>query len=153
MLLSLKRQRKDENARLTRDEDRKGAQKKAAEHLRTGAFTGTREIAHLTGAPKSAVVDIKRKMEDQDERGLRKLISPKRSEAQRVLKAEEDGMIVSHFLWAARRGFALEVDQVKSIMGRIANDGRGNNYMNGVPSDDAIRSFRARHPSPTYRKA
>ena len=36
-------------------------------------------------------------------------------------------------------------------MGRIASDGRAKTYKNGVPSGDAIRSFRARHPELIFR--
>ena len=62
-------------------------------------------------------------------------------------------MIVSHPLWSARRGLAADNAELKSLMARIANDGRPRNFKSGVPSPDAIRSFRARHPEMRFRKS
>lgn len=60
-------------------------------------------------------------------------------------------MIVEHIIRAALHEFAAELDHLKSIMARVSNDGRERSYKDGVPSNDAVRSFRARHRELTYR--
>ena len=60
---------------------------------------------------------------------------------------------MSHLLWSAKRGFAADNEELKSLMAKIANDGRKRTFKSEVPSMDAIRSFRARRPELRYRKA
>ncbi len=61
-----------------------------------------------------------------------------------VLTSEEESMIAERLIFAAKRGFAVGEDTLKSLMSQIASDGR-RRWKRGPPSDDAIRSFRARH--------
>ena len=69
-----------------------------------------------------------------------------------MLSDEEETMIFKHFQRSARRRFAVENSELKSIMGQIANDGRQRTFENGVLSHEAMQSFRARHPELRFRK-
>lgn len=59
-------------------------------------------------------------------------------------------MISERLLYAARRGFAADTNDLKSL---IAQTARLNNrpYKNDLPSDDAVRLFRSRHRELTLR--
>ena len=59
-------------------------------------------------------------------------------------------MIVQRLIYAGRRRFAVEITRIKRIMAEVSADGR-KGWKNGVPSDDAVRDFRARHREITFR--
>ncbi len=61
-------------------------------------------------------------------------------------------MIAERPIFAGKRGFAVGKDTLKSLMSQIASDGRPM-WKNGIPLDDNIRAFRARHREITFRKA
>lgn len=59
-------------------------------------------------------------------------------------------MIVERLLFAVSRDYAIEVYSLKEMKARDALDGRIG-YPKELPSDDAIRAFRARHHDLTVR--
>lgn len=59
-------------------------------------------------------------------------------------------MLVERITFAAASGFAMDMDDIRQAMSRIASDGR-RAWNGGVPSDAAIRSFRARHTGMSFR--
>ena len=59
-------------------------------------------------------------------------------------------MIVQLLIHAPKRFFAVEVAGIKQILEEVAADGR-KGWKNDVPSDDAVRAFRARHCEITFR--
>ena len=63
-------------------------------------------------------------------------------------------MIKQRMKYASARGFALDKDMMRTIMARIAADGRdGYKTVTGLPSGDTIRAWRARNRDVTYRHA
>lgn len=57
---------------------------------------------------------------------------------QRVLAEDEDSMLVSRIVYAARRGFVMDIYQVREAMGAIAKDGRST-YTQILPSIETVR--------------
>ena len=58
-----------------------------------------------------------------------------------VLSIEEERIIVERLKFATSRGFAIDLEGLKSIMARVAADVCPG-WKHGVSSDDAVRSFR-----------
>ena len=59
-------------------------------------------------------------------------------------------MLLDQIICAASRGFAINDGMLKTLMAKIASDGRPG-WKNGIPGPDAIHSFRARHRELAYR--
>lgn len=70
-----------------------------------------------------------------------------------VLSEVEQNMLAQHTIDARKRGFAFRLEKSKSLMGRVAKDGRVNCYKTGVPSEATVRKFRADHRELTVRTA
>ncbi len=89
-----------------------------------------------------------------NEEGLQKLINPSvhTRGAPTILTPEEETMIVERLSFAIKRGFAVGKDILVSIMAQIASDSR-KTWKNGVPCEDAVRAFRARHRELTFRNS
>ena len=111
-----------------------------------------RTVSGRTGVSLSIVYSIKKALTEKDTKRLEKLLDPESHFAGRrpILSSAEESLVVSRILEAAERGFAVDFALMKSVQGQIAQDGR-NSFSNGVPSSDAIRSFRARHMELTFR--
>lgn len=95
---------------------------------------------------------MKELLRDKDDCTLQKILDPSKHRAgrKRVISKEEETMIVQRLMHVANRGFPVGPAVLKSIMARIAADGR-TGFPNVIPSDEAIRNFRARHREITYR--
>ncbi len=103
---------------------------------------------------KSTLSRIGKCLRSNDEVTLEKMLCPstyKRGQST-VLTSEEEAMLTERLIYAGKRGFAVGKDTLKSLMSRIASDGRPS-WKDGVPSEDAIRAFRARHREITFRNA
>ena len=74
------------------------------------------------------------------------MLDPESNHAGRkkVLSADEERLLVDRRLHAVRRGFAVDNTVMSTVHAKIAAD-RYAKYANGLPSPDAIRSFRARN--------
>ena len=104
-----------------------------------------RKITSETGIPKSTVAILKQYNEQNDNFGLQKLLNASTHAGRpTVLSHEEERMIVERLNFAASRGSSIDISSLKYMMARIAADGR-KSWKNGIPSDEAVRSFRAWH--------
>ena len=85
---------------------------------------------------------------------LQKLLDPENNHAGRktVLSQCEEKLVVELTIHAAKHGFAVENSVMSTVHARIAAD-RNEKFARGLPSPDAIRSFRARNRSLPYRVA
>lgn len=125
----------------------------ARELLKRGTIS-VRAISRTTGVDKSVVSKLKTALSNKDHAALDRILdASKRRGAPSVLSAEEEAMVVKKCIFAARRGFALDDANLKTVMSRIAKDDRGTQWKSCIPSDDSVRSFRARHRELTYRSA
>ena len=59
-------------------------------------------------------------------------------------------MIVKRLLFAARRGFAVDNEDLRQMMARMATI-NGSPYMNGLPCNETIRTFRSKHQDIAFR--
>ena len=127
--------------------------KTLAVHLLKNKNLSLRKVAETTRLSKSLVGNLKELICKQDwdeiDRQCNELESTKKGK-RTVLSCEEEEMIVKRLIFAAKRGFAVDVSGIKRIMMEVANDGR-KGWKNAVPSDDAVRAFRARHREITFR--
>lgn len=122
--------------------------------LLQSANEGVRVVSRAAGVEKSKASKIKMAFETKDEYTLRKVLDGNRLLGARgVITDEEESMVVERCTFAARRGSALDDDDIKNIMSRIAQDERTNEWKKGTRSNDAVRSFRFRHYELAYRWA
>jgi len=138
--------------RFNRAEEEKEARESAAELPKSDL--SVRQIAERCGLSITTAQRIRKAVKESDNAPLETLLDPVTHHAGRptVLEPAEDELIVDKAYEAARRGFALDNNIMKSIQAKIADDGRLG-FTNGVPSDAALRSFRARNRSITLRGA
>ena len=66
------------------------------------------------------------------------------------LRPVQQTMIVKRLLFAARRGFAADNEDLKQMMAKMA-ELNGCPYKNGLPTNDTVRVFRAKHKDIAYR--
>lgn len=120
------------------------AQLKAVELLEDGL--SIRKTSETTGLRKSFVGNLRQQLKKNGKASTLSAVNEARRGRGRgtVLTREEEKMIVDRLVFAAQRGFAVGVAGLKYVMSQIAADGRPG-WKRGVPSDDAIRSFRARN--------
>lgn len=112
-----------------------------------------REIIAASGATKSVVERIRRDINNDNVIQLDSLLEMRNAPGRKTILTEgEEEMIKREIKEAAKLGFAIENDSMRQIMGRVANDGRKENWKNGVPSAAAIRSFRSRNRDVTFRR-
>ncbi len=104
------------------------------------------EIAQITNFGKTMLFRIKNCVRNNDETTLRNLLSPSTSKpgVSTVLTEEENDKVPECLIFAAKRGFAVGKDTLKSILAQIASDGRPS-WKNRTPCDAEIRYFRVRH--------
>ncbi len=58
--------------------------------------------------------------------------------------SDEEAMLTERLIYAGKRGCAVRKNTLKSLTSLIASNGRPN-WKDGVPSEDCIRAFGARH--------
>ncbi len=104
-----------------------------------------RDIAQITNVDKSALSRIGKCLRSNDEVTLEKMMCPSTCKrgALTLLTSEEEAMLTERLIYAVKRGFAAGKDTLKSMISRIASDGRPS-WKDGVQSMNAIRAFRAR---------
>ena len=114
----------------------------AVNMLRTGKFSH-REIARQCTMPKSTWMHIRARLQSiklyqasPDE--IMQAVLPNSVGRPTVLTLEEENMIVKRITFAAQRGFTLTVPALKTIMAKIAADGRPG-WLGRLPCDDAVR--------------
>lgn len=153
MPLSMRRQAAIRKRRSEEREDQVARRQKALFLLTCGGKFTLRSIERSTGVSKSTVKRMSDFVKAGDEKQLSKLLSTSNRPGRcTVLTIDEEQMIVNRLIYAAARGFAIDKEGLKHIMSRVAADGR-EGFKNGVPCEDVIRSFRARHRELTYKKA
>lgn len=111
-----------------------------------------RIAAAQTGVSISLCYQIKTLADQNDNDKLSRLMDPNSHRRGRRphLTTEQQQMIVERLLFAARRGFAADVEDLMLVMARVARL-NGRPYKSGVPSDDTVRLFRATHRQLAYR--
>ena len=95
-----------------------------------------RKIAIATGLSKSTVGILKELIRTNNTEAIKKSttdISASTSRRCTVLSTEEEAMIVERLLFAAARGFAVDVEGIRAMMTSVAANGR-KGWKNGVPS-------------------
>ncbi len=104
------------------------------------------DIAQTINVHKSKLIRISKFLE--------KILNPSKVKggAPTILTSQEEAMIVQRLIFEAKRGFAVDKDSLKSLMSQISSDGRPT-FKTGIPSDDAIRAFRASHREITFRNS
>ena len=144
MPISMRRQTKELKRRAARSIEVAQKRRQAIDLLNEERF-GIRTIDGTAGVPKSTVAFLKKKLETMDQTTLiRQADDVIFGGRKRVLTYDEEIMIVERMKLAAERGFAVDYEDIRSIMARIAADGR-QRWRNEISSYDAIRSFRSRH--------
>lgn len=111
-----------------------------------------RQIAGISGASKTIVGEMSKCLQTKDEVTLNRLLNGAMKPGRpSVLTPDEERVIVQRLMYCARRGAALGYDALSYMMAKIAADGRRNGFANGIPSQDTLRAFRARHRELTFR--
>lgn len=98
------------------------------------------------------VCRLKRAYEESNDIELDYILSPRKRGRQCVLTEDEELVLKEEIKVASSMSFAVDIDGMRTMMARIADDGTERQWNNGVPIDDAIRSFCARTRDITYRK-
>eukprot|EP00171_Calliarthron_tuberculosum_P021856 IDg21856t1 len=145
MTLSMRRQTAAERNRQARDYHEQQQRERAVQLLR-GNMT-VAEAIRLTGVRKSTCYKLKKAITTNNSVALKQLVDVAHNRAGRrpVISDEENLLIAGRIRYAASRGFAFDIDTLKSVMAQVAADGReGFRTVSGVPSDDAVRAWRAR---------
>lgn len=148
---SVRAQRK-RNAKREADAKETGEARAAAMELLRKGSTSIRKVSGLTGVPKTTVGNLDICLRDNKEDKFKKLLNTGSyyTEAYTMLSSVEEKMLSDRILYAANRGFAMDDNELKNIMTLIAADGQ-KTWENGIPNDEAIRGFRARHREISYR--
>ncbi len=126
-------------------------QKIAMEKGRNIARRSLRDIAQITNVDKSALSRIGKCLCSNDDVTLEKMLCPS-TYKRGASKSEEEAMLTERLIYAGKRGFAVGKNTLKSLMSQIASDRRPS-WKDGVPSEDAIRAFGARHREITFKNA
>lgn len=154
MPLSMRKQTILQKKRDERDEAERKRRKDALQMLRDGEIVAA--IVRKTGVRRDTADRIKFSFESGNKEALDKLLDPASNRAGRrcVLSKVEDNLIKERMTYAANRGFAFAKSTLKSVMAQVSADGRtGFRTANGIPSEDTVRSWRARNRDVTYRVA
>lgn len=69
----------------------------------------------------------------------------------RVISDGEAKLVNERLKLAAARGFAVDNDTLRHVLSRIAGDGR-KGWKNNLPSEDAIRAYRASYRDISFKK-
>jgi len=146
MPTSMRREAARNRANLAQKEIERQNRNKAAVMLRESAAPNISEISRNTNVSRRTVNRIRTAIDNNADEELQKLLSPVEYQPGRphVLTPAEEQMLVSRLLYASKRGFGLDVDQLREAMASIASDGR-KNYSNTLPSMATVRRFRAQH--------
>lgn len=114
--------------------------------------TTIRRASAQTGVNRGTVQRIKNHMTPGQENELQRLIGTQIfAGRQSVIRESEATLINNRLKLAAQRGFAVDIDSFRHILSRIAADGR-QGYSNQLPSDEAIRTYRAHNRDISYKK-
>lgn len=113
-----------------------------------------REVMETHSLQQTTAWRIRKAIKTNNDGELQKLLNPVDNRAGRetLLTKEEHRMNTERCVTVAAKGYAITNSQMRSIQARVSADGR-KGFQNGIPSNDAVRSFRARTPGLTYRKA
>ena len=92
--------------------------------------------------------------QSQNQNELGGLLNPSKNRRGRraVFDEEEEEMILSGMKGFASKGRSLDDGGARSLMAQIADDGRRVKCRDGIPSADAMRPFRVRHPELSHRR-
>lgn len=147
---SMRRQAADHKRRITRLQEQANQRLVALQMLREGH--AVRSIARATGFSRGTVQRLRKCLTDKDEGKLSHLTSTTICAGRpRTITNEEATLLNSRLKLASKRGFAVNNSGFKHVLYRIAADGR-NGYRNGIPSDAAVRTYRAHNPDITYKR-
>lgn len=110
------------------------------------------QIRRETEVSNTMVYTMKKYLMERKETELSRILNPgcNRPGRSRILTVEEEYMISHRLVNAARRGFPMDVDNLRILVSKVVADGR--KVPLGFPTLDAGRSFRTRHYELTYRK-
>ena len=113
------------------------------------------EVVRQSGVSRGTSDRIKYALMN-DKAVLQQLLSPSRNRVGRrsVIRAEETELSEDRYRYAARRGFALQLDTVRKVVADIARDERdGFRTDSTLPSAAAVRTWRAQNMDIKFRKA
>ncbi len=113
-----------------------------------------RDIAQITNVDKFTLGRIGNFHHSNTDVTLEKMLCSFtcKRDASTVLASEEEAMSTERLIYDVNRGLAVWKDTLRSLMSQIASDGRPN-WKDGVPYEDAVRAFRARHREITFKNA
>lgn len=148
---SMRRQTALAKERDARDDEQKEQRALAVSMFRRGR--SVREVADFCGISKSTAGRLKQSTYKGNERKLEKLLNPRDNRAGRrtIWSPEEAEALNDRVKYAAQNGFVVDAPTMKSALKRISGDGRLG-YRKKVPSDAAVRTYRALNRDITYRK-
>lgn len=152
MPLSMRRQTAIRKKQVAQRETEKRKRTHALAMIRRGQ--SVRSAAKEAGISASTAQRLANAARQSDKVSLEKLLDPITHHAGRktVLSEAEQELVVSKAFQAARSGMAIDNNMMRNVQSLIANDGR-KGFKKGMPSDDALRSFRARNRALTMRKS
>lgn len=142
-----------EKARDARDEKSKENREKYVAMVSGGSKqVDAMKKCNLSRSTAKRITAANKKALSGDDAALRKLLDPHGNRAGKrpVVSECESAMIVDQAKRAEPRGLPINLYRLKSIMGKVADDGR-RGYKRGVPSDKVIRKFRSSHRELTVR--
>lgn len=153
MSIRMRRQAALAKKRDQRDARRKEQREGAVNLLKMGQKVA--EVVRLTEISRGTAGRLQNCLKTRDYDKLSRFLDPaNRAGGRPVIKPEEDKIIKQRIRYAASRGFAINHSTLRSIMERIANDGRdGFQTKNKLPSAEAVRSWRTQNRDITYRTA
>ena len=154
MTKSLRKLRKDAQKRNSRDDVRAENRRNAVVSLRKDPSRTARSLAASFHLSLHAAQSLKRAVMPRDDGLLSKLLNPRENRAGRrcVLTKEEESILKAGFNHFNSNVSAADEDSARSMMGKIASDGRGDCCKNELPCKGAFIHFRARNPDLTNRR-
>lgn len=134
-----------ENQRSERDDQTATARMQALSLMKKQDLSLLR-ISSLSGVPYTTCHRLKSFYMSGNGSKIKQLLDPGRFRAggKPHLSPEQENIISERLIFAGRRGFASDVNDLRSLMAQTAGLS-GRPYKNGLPSSDTIRLFRAKH--------
>lgn len=111
-----------------------------------------RTISNASDTPSTCVQRLRTAVKKNYKETITQLTNERHRGTQSVLTTDEEKVVVTEIKIAASFGFPIDKN-IRTIMNKIADDGRKRRWKYNVRSDAAIRFYRARNRDITYRKA
>lgn len=141
---SIRKMSKESRQKKERDSQNGKARQEALEMLKRGLTL--RQVVSQSGVSMGTMSRINKARKMSDMCALHTLLHPEENPAGRrlAISSTAEKVIVDKLLIAASRGFAVDKMQLKRLCGEVA-ESQGRPFKSGIPCDEWIASFRARH--------